>query len=345
MSMKAVILPGNQEVNVVERPIPTPGEGEVLIKLRSSAICRSDMSLYYGNPLVGGAAAKTGLIIPGHETAGDVIKIGPGVTTHQLGDRVAVYVAFGCGRCKYCLSGYYHLCPTWKCLGFDIDGGDADYMVVPATNCMKIPDRLSYEIGSLLVDNVGVQYSAQKRLGVSGATTLAVFGLGPMGSAAVLLAKARGAKVFAIDVLDSRLEMAESLGADVLINSTKEDPVSRIRALTRGEGVDIAMDCSGNAAAQNAALDVAKKMGAVGFVGEGASATVNPSEQFIRKLLTVHGCWIFPIYEFEEAANFIIDHNIPVEQFITHRFPLDQAADAFRLFNERKTEKAVFVWD
>lgn len=343
--MKAVILPGNQEVKVIERDIPKPKPGEVLIKLRSSAICRSDMSLYYGNPLVGGAAAKTGHIIPGHETGGDVIELGEGVTSHKIGDRVAVYVAFGCGRCRYCLSGYYHLCPTWKCLGFDIDGGDADYMAVPAQNCMIIPEGLSYEVGSLLVDNVGVQYSAQKRLNVSGATTMAIFGHGPMGSAGVMMAKARGAKVIAIDVLDSRLEMAESLGADILINSSKEDPIAAVRAATRGEGVDVAMDCSGNGAAQVAALEVARKMGSVGFIGEGSSATVNPSEQFIRKLLNVYGCWIFPIHEFEEAAQFLIDKQIPVEKFITHRFPIEEAADAFRLFNERKTEKAVFVWE
>ncbi len=148
----------------MDRPKPVPGDGQVLVRMRASAICRSDMSLYYGGkPLVGGEAAKTGTIIPGHEPAGDVVEIGPGVRGLQPGDRVAVYLAIGCGHCTYCLSGYLSLCSQWKCVGFDVDGGDADYMVVPAQNCLKLPDPMSYETGALLLDNMGTQYHAQKK--------------------------------------------------------------------------------------------------------------------------------------------------------------------------------------
>ncbi|MGG2201356.1 zinc-dependent alcohol dehydrogenase family protein [Paenibacillus validus] len=344
--MRAVILPGKKEVQVVDRPKPVPGDGQVLVRMRASAICRSDMSLYYGGkPLVGGEAAKTGTVIPGHEPAGDVVEIGPGVRGLQPGDRVAVYLAIGCGHCTYCLSGYLSLCSQWKCVGFDVDGGDADYMVVPAQNCLKLPDPMSYETGALLLDNMGTQYHAQKTLGVSGNDTLAIFGLGPMGSAGVLIAKARGARVIAVDVLDSRLEMAKELGADVVINSTKEDAVEVLRELTHGEGVDKAIDSSGNPAAQNAALDSVRKIGSVALIGETSATTINPSEQMIRKLLKVYGIWIHPIWMFEEIAKFVIDHNIPVDRYITHRFNIEQAAEAFRLFDERVTDKAVFVWD
>lgn len=166
-----------------------------------------------------------------------------------------------------------------------------------------------------------------------------------MGSAGVLIAKARGARVIAVDVLDSRLEMAKELGADVVINSTKEDAVEVLRELTHGEGVDKAIDSSGNPAAQNAALDSVRKMGSVALIGETSATTINPSEQMIRKLLKVYGIWIHPIWMFEEIANFVIDHNIPVDRYITHRFNIEQAAEAFRLFDERVTDKAVFVWD
>lgn len=343
--MKGVLLPGNKEVRVVDQADPRPGFGEVLIKMRASAICRSDMSLYYGNPIVGGEGAGKGLVIPGHEPAGEVIEVGQDVRGVQPGDRVAAYLAVGDGTCPYCKSGYLYLCPQFRCLGFDVNGGDADYLVIPGENCLKLPDELSYEAGAVMTDNIGTQYHTQKRLGVSGTTTVAIFGLGPMGGAGVLIGKARGARIIAVDVLDARLELAQELGADATINSSREDPVERLRAMTYGEGVDIAIDSSGNPGAQNAALDCARRLGAVAFIGESRSTTINPSDQIIRKLLHVIGGWHFPLGEWQEMTRFVIDHNIPVTQTITHRFPLQDAPEAFRLFDQRVTEKAVFVWE
>lgn len=344
--MKAVLFPGDKEVRVVnDHPDPSPGFGEVLIKTRASAICRSDMHLYHGTAIVGGAAAGTGQIVPGHEPAGEVVELGEGTAGVEVGDRVAVYLAIGCGHCEYCLSGYRMLCPEVQILGFDLDGGNADYLVAPAVNCVKLPDEISYEAGAVMTDMIGTQYHTQKRLGVSGTTTMAVFGLGPMGAGGVLIGKARGARVVAVDVLDSRLEMAKDLGADETINSNEEDPVERLRDLTRGAGVDVAIDCSGAPPAQNAALDAARPRGAVAFVGESSSTTINPSDQMIRKLLRVIGAWYFPLGEFEEIARFVVDSQVPVEKMITHRFSLDEAPEAFRMFDERETEKAVFIWD
>lgn len=344
--MKAVLFPGNEEVRVVnDHPDPSPRLGEVLIKTRASAICRSDMHLYHGNAVVGGESAGTGTIVPGHEPAGEVVELGEGASGVEAGDRVAVYLAIGCGHCEYCLSGYRMLCPEVKMLGFDLDGGNADYVVVPAVNCVKLPDGISYEAGAVMTDMIGTQYHTQKRLNVSGADTLAVFGLGPMGAAAVLIGKARGASVIAVDVLDSRLELAKELGADVTINSSEEDSVERLRELTHGIGVDIAIDCSGAPPAQNAALDAARAMGSVAFVGESPETTINPSDQMIRKVLNVIGAWYFPLGEFEEVARFVVDNDVPVEKMISHRFSLDDAPEAFRMFDQHETEKAVFVWD
>jgi threonine dehydrogenase-like Zn-dependent dehydrogenase len=343
--MKAVLFPGNRQVDVVDRPDPAPRSGEALIKMRASALCRSDMSLYYGKPVLASEAAKTGMIIPGHEPAGEVVDVGSGVDGIRPGDRVAVYLAIGCGHCRWCHSGYRMLCPEFKCLGFDVDGADADYLVAPAVNCLKLPDKLSFEAGAVMTDMIGTQYSAQKRLGVSGATTLAVFGIGLMWAAGVLIGKARGARVIAVDVLDDRLRMAKELGADEVVNSGNEDATARLRELTDGTGVDVAIDCSGNGKAQNSALDSARRFGSVAFVGESKSTTINPSDQFIRKQLQVIGAWYFPLSEFEEISQFIVERQIPVEKMITHRFSLDKAPEAFRMFDERKTEKAIFVWD
>lgn len=343
--MQAVVFPGDRKVEVVERAVPAPGPGEVLIRTRASAICRSDMSLYYGKPIVGGVMAGSGLITPGHEAAGEVAAIGAGVTKVAVGDRVAVHLALGCGHCEYCLQGYTMLCPDWKCVGFDVDGGDADYLLAPQVNCLPLPPEISFEAGAVMTDMIGTQYHAQKRLRVSGADTLAVFGLGPMGAAGVMIGKARGARVVAVDVLPARLQMACDLGADAAVNSAEADPVAALRELTGGRGVDAAVDCSGNPAAQNAALDAVAKFGRVAFVGESRSTTFNPSDQWIRKLLEVIGAWYFPIWEWPEIARFVVERRVPVTQMISHRFELADAAQAFAMFDRRETEKAVFVWD
>lgn len=342
--MRAVLLPGNKDVQVTDAPEPRPGPGEALLQMKVSAICRSDMSLYYGNPIVGGETAGTGRVIPGHEPCGQVVAVGPEVNNVAVGDRVAVYLGIGCGHCRYCLAGYRMLCPAWKCVGFDVDGGDAEYLVAPAINCLPLPEQMSYEAGALSTDLAGTLYHAQKRLGVSGADTVAVYGLGPMGAAGVMVARARGARVIAVDVIDARLEMARGIGAHETVNSARQDPVAAIAALTGGLGADVAIDCSGNPAAQNAALTCAGKFGRVAFIGESRETMIRPSDQLIRKLITVIGAWYFPIHEYDEIARFIVRHALPLEQLVTHRFSLDQAPDAFRMFDQRETEKAVFVF-
>jgi propanol-preferring alcohol dehydrogenase len=341
--MKAVLLPGGRQVQVVDRPEPEPNAGEALVRVRASALCRSDMSLYDGTPIVGGEGAGTGRVIPGHEAAGEVVKLGPFAGGVAVGDRVAIYLAIGEGRCEWCRRGYRMLCPSWKCVGFDVDGGDAEYVVLPAENCLPIPDQMSFEVAALSTDMIGTQYSTQSRLGVSGTDTVAIFGLGPMGAAGVLVAKARGARVVAVDVLKERLDLAARLGADVVVDSSSQDTVAALRSATRGDGVDIAIDCSGNPAAQNSALDATRRMGSVAFVGESRATTMNPSDQFIRKMLTVIGGWYFATWEYAAITRFILDHDLPVEELVTHRFSLAEAPEAFRMFNARETEKAVFV--
>jgi threonine dehydrogenase-like Zn-dependent dehydrogenase len=344
--MQAVLFPGDRNVDVVERKTPNPGPGEVLVRTRASAICRSDMGLYTGlSAIVGGGDAGKGLVVPGHEPAGEVVEIGANVVGVTTGDRVAGYLPVGCDHCEHCASGYFMLCAKWKCLGFDIDGGDADYFVVPARNALLLPDEVSFVGGSLMTDMIGSQYHTQKQLHVRGGMTVGVFGLGPMGAAAVLVAKTFGARVVAVDLLPERLNLAKRLGADVTVDSSTEDAVGALRHLSDGRGVDVAIDCSGSPIAQNAALDAVKKRGAVSFVGESQKTEINPSDQIIRKLLTVVGGWYFPLGEWAEISRFVVDNQVPVEDLVTHRFALSDASEAFRAFHDRETEKAVFTWD
>lgn len=338
--MKGVLLPGDKRVLVQDFPDPQPRVGEVIVRVKASAICRSDLSLYYGQAVVGGERA--GKVITGHEPAGVVEVVGPGVTQVKPGDRVAIYLAVGCGFCSHCRAGNYHMCPRWECLGFTMDGGNAEFLRVPERNCMRIPDGLSFPAAAVSTDAFGTLFSAARKLGLSGSSTVAVFGLGPMGSAGVLAAKARGACVIAIDPLPGRRDFARELGADHVLD-VADDIVAAIRDLTGGEGVDAAIDCSGNNAAQNAALDATRGLGKVAFIGESRETRINTSEQLLRKQLTLIGSWYFSIAEYDDIVRCITERNVPLDKLITHTFALEDAPEAFRMFDARETEKAVFV--
>ncbi len=339
--MKGVLLPGNKQVVIAELPKPEAQAGEVLVRIKASAICRSDMSLYYGgDATVGGDAAKG--FITGHEPAGIVEAVGAGVHMFKPGDRVAVYLAIGCGVCESCRQGFFQLCPKWTCLGFTANGGNAEYLVVPERNLLAIPDEMSFVAAATSTDAFGTLYSTAKKLGVSGSTTVGIWGLGPMGASGILACRARGGRVIAVDPLQERRELAFELGADKALDPTQGDVVEQILSLTHGRGIDAAIDCSGNGAAQNAALDATAPLGRVAFIGEAKELSIRPSEQLIRKQLTVMGSWYFNISEWQEIARVIVDQQIPLEKLVTHRFSLDDAATAFQMFDERKTEKAVF---
>jgi threonine dehydrogenase-like Zn-dependent dehydrogenase len=336
--MRAVVLPGDMSVQVLDLPDPAPGAGEVLVRVRASAVCGSDMSALRGDQVVG---QKPEYLVPGHEIAGVVEAVGRGATGIQVGDRVAVYLAVGCMRCTFCRQGNIMVCPYAKIVGFDRWGGDAELVVVPAVNCMRIPEGMGFVEGAVSTDMFGTQFSAQHRLGVSGADTVIVSGLGPMGAAAVGIAKARGARVIAVDPVEHRRELGIRMGADEVAPAIGE--VMDGLGSGRGQGADVVVECSGNSAAQSAALDAVRPFGRVAFVGESRRAEIDPSNQFLRKLITVIGAWYFPIYQYDEIAQFLLERNVPVLELISHKLLLDDAPHAFEMLAARSAEKMVFV--
>ncbi|MCW3003419.1 MAG: putative zinc-type alcohol dehydrogenase-like protein YdjJ [Conexibacter sp.] len=334
--MKAVVLPGDETAAVQTLPDPTPGPGEVLIKVRASAICGSDMSAYRGDPVV---KARSGGIVPGHEIAGEIAELGAGVTGLAVGDRVAVYLAVGCMRCEFCRRGYLMLCPEGKIIGFELAGGDAEYVTVPAINCMPIPEGMSMAQAAVSTDMFGTQFSAQDRLGVSATDSVVVFGLGPMGAAAVAIAKGHGAHVIAVDPVETRQELGRRLGADTVVGS--DDGALR-KAIKGAGGADVAIECSGNRVAFETALDVVVPFGRVAIVGEGREATLNPSAHLLRKLTTVIGAWYFPIWQFEALTGFLQRHEIATDSIVSHRLGIDDAPEAFEMLAAKTSEKMVF---
>lgn len=342
--MLAAKLPRLETVEVVEEPIPVPKKGEVLIKMKASALCRSDLHRYHGTQIFD-EDESAAYITPGHEPCGIVEELGEGVTKVKKGDRVAIYLGLGCGTCPDCLRGDVMLCKEFRCIGFAVNGAHADYMTIPEENCLMLPPEMDFITGALSTDVGGTLYTACKELELNGTKTVAIIGLGPMGSGGVLIAKGFGARVIAIDLDEKRLELSKELGADLQINSGKEDAVARIKELTGGLGADAVIVTAGGNIPLNIALNAVRTKGKVGLIAESNSATIDPSNQFLRKRIDLKGCWYFNRSDWEEISNFLISRNIELTKICSNTYPISQAGEAFPLFDSGAVQKVVFVWD
>ena len=254
-----------------------------------------------------------------------------------------MYLAIGCGLCAHCRKGNHHLCPTWKCIGFTADGGNAEFLKVPARNLLRTPSHMSHLAAAISTDAFGTLFSACRKIGINGLSCIGIWGLGPMGSSGVLAARAMGSSVVALDPIEERRKFASGLGAELVLDPRDPHAMDQLREFSGGEGLSGAIDCSGNSAAHNMALDATAPFGRVALIGEAQETTIKPSDQLIRKQLTVFGSWYFSTGEYADILLLIERQNIDLERLATHTFSLDQAETAFRMFDNRETEKAVFV--
>ena len=348
--MRGVVFLGNRKLELREFPDPTPGPGEVVVAMKASGMCGSDLHPYRA---AGNAAAALGLggdrgpVVAGHEPCGVVAERGPGVSEADapIGQRVMVHHYKGCGRCKHCRVGWAQLCrQDIVVYGMTGHGGHAPFMSVPAYTLVPLPEPLGFAAGAAISCGTGTAYGALKRLDVSGRDTLAVFGQGPVGLSATMLGRAMGARVIAIDVAPERLALGREFGAEAVVNAREADPVAALRELTHGEGVETAMDCTGNPEARVAAVRSATTWGRVAFVGEGNTTTFDISQDMIRRQLTIHASWTFSSVGQAECARFIADRPVNLGRLLTHRFRLEQAEEAYRLFDTQTTGKGVFTF-
>jgi 2-desacetyl-2-hydroxyethyl bacteriochlorophyllide A dehydrogenase len=339
--MRGLVFPGERRVEMHEFPDPEPGAGEVVIAMRASGICGSDLNLYRRPS----QAAKP--VICGHEPCGEVVQRGPGVSEQQAptGQRVMIHHYRGCNACWLCRMGYTQMCEQTEIMGTDTHGGNAPYLLAPASTLVRLPDELSFAEGAAIACGTGTAYAALKRLDVSGRDTLAIFGQGPVGLAATQLAVAMGARVVAVELSEERRAMARELGAEVTIDPSADAPVEAIRALTHGEGADATLDCSGHPEARVNCARAARPWGKACYVGAHGTATFEMTPDVIHRQLTMIGSWTFNPLLMAECARFAVDRGVELERVFTDRFTLDQADEAFRLTEARAKGKGVFVFD
>ena len=322
-------------------PDPAPGAGEVIVEMRAAGLCGSDLGRYRGGPPADG----TRPVVPGHEPCGTVAAVGSGVLGWSVGDRVVVNHHYGCGVCLPCREGSPKYCRGGHgTYGFTDDGADAQYMAVKANALISLPDSLSFEDGAAISCGAGTAYTALGRLGVSGRDTLAIFGQGPVGLSATMLATAMGAEVIACEMSEERLRLAVSSGAAHGVNPGAVDPSDAIAAITAGLGVDAALDCSGSPAGRVAAVQVTRARGQVCFVGVGPPTAFDVSEEIIGKELTCYGSWTFTAAGLIRCMDFVTRHSCQLSRLISHRSGIEAAAGAFALFDSGRTGKCMLIF-
>lgn len=331
--MKAVLISGNRKAEVVERPMPRAHDDWVVVKVTVAAICGTDIELLWhseGTP-----------VVPGHETAGVVHEVA-GDTGYKVGDRVLVNCHVTCESCQHCKNGDLIFCPELKAVGFDLDGGDAEYVVVPAASLRPIPDDISDELAVLAGDSLGTPWGAMQKIMPVKGKTVAVFGVGPIGMMAVLCLAHEGATVVAVDMNARRLASARDFGATHTVDLSTQDVLEEAKRLTGGEGFDATMQCTGSEKAVRQSLDSLRVRGTMVQVGVCNQATINPYEQISARELTVLGSRNFCDHRLPDLYD-LLRQSAKAKDLVTHRFSLDEAQAAFEAAERGDGIKVIMV--
>ena len=331
--MRALKLEGQGTVSVTQVPDPVPGPDEVLIETAASALCGSELHAYRGP---GKAEGNTG-----HEAAGRVLEIGPGVTQLTVGQRVGLSAVVGCGRCDQCASGRY----TW-CENLEVHSSmHAERITIPARACHPLPDDMPWDVGVLITgDALGVPYHTSTRLTDPGIECISIFGAGPIGLGNTLLQAYLGRQVIAVDVVPVRLELAASLGASHIVHAAKSDPVAAIRDLTLGCGADVCIEAAGRPETLHQCFAAVRTGGTVVMNGEQPAVQLSPSSDFIRRDITALGSWFYHFGEYPEMLA-LWREGLPIESLITHRYAPDEANLAYVESAAGRTGKVLLLWN
>ncbi|HEX7214679.1 MAG TPA: zinc-binding dehydrogenase [Methylomirabilota bacterium] len=348
--MKGVVFLGDRKLELREFPDPTPGPRDVVLEIRASGMCGSDLHNYRApaqpaGVVAGGIRRQAGMIA-GHEPCGVVAAVGAGVTDREarVGQRVMDHHYEGCGACKHCRAGWTQMCLEGAVVyGSGGHGGHARYMKVPASTLVPLPDALSFVTGAAISCGTGTAWGALRRVALQGGETIAIFGQGPVGLSATQLAVEMGARVIAVDIAPERRKLARQFGAHAVIDPAADDMVKAIRDLTHGEGAHKTLDASSAPEARAAAVRAVRSWGTACFVGERGQVTLDVSPDLLRRQVTLVGSWTFSRQGQAECAEFVADRSIDVERLFTHRWRLEQAEEAYRLFDTQTTGKAVIL--
>jgi threonine dehydrogenase-like Zn-dependent dehydrogenase len=341
--MKAILKTREEAgaMEVRELPVPEAGPGEVLVKMKAAGICFSDFMILT-NKYKGRVPVPIPMIM-GHEGAGEVADVGKGVQHVKAGDKVGLNPLWGCGQCENCFNGYPNMCMNWRHLGITCDGTFAEYRAVPAFVTCKLADSVS-PVDAAFIEPISLAVGTFEHVKPMLGDTVAIIGPGSIGLFHLQAFKSAGAgkiMVIGLDKDAQRLEIAKKLGADYIINGSKEDVVQRVRELTHGLGADIVVETANHPSTVPLAVSLAAPKGRVRLFGLYPEATMSPLT-LLRAGVTMVGDVATNTRYFLRAMRWIEYRKVLAEPMVSCRFTLDQAKEAFEAFSQGGAVKVLF---
>ena len=343
--MRAVTFqaPGEVQLDDVAEP-ELLAPDDAIVRVEASGICGSDLHIYHGRVQI-----EAGFVI-GHEFVGEVIAAGDDVTRVAVGDRVLGTYGTACGECFFCQREEFHKCDEARVYGHgatlgSLQGAQAEQVLVPHANLTlrTVPDGLSDDVALFAGDVMGTGFHAIDSRPLAEGESAAILGMGPVGLCAVQAAKAVGAaEVIAIDTVEDRLAMAESFGATP-VHLTEQDPRGEVKKLTEGRGVDLAVEAVGNPEALDLALRLARKAGTVSVTGVYAERTEVHMGLIWIKALTLTSGHANVIKHLDHVLELLSDGKLDPAPLVTHHMKLDEAPDAYRVYDNREALKIVLA--
>jgi len=348
--MKGIVFLGDKKLEIQDFPDPVPEPDDVIIEIKASGMCGSDLKFYRANsgPSSLGLGGDDKLVIAGHEPCGVIVEIGSNVPKNLVskGMRVMQHHYQGCGTCSHCSTGWQQLCVDGVKAVFGVTGhgAHAKYMKCPASTIVPLREDISFIAGAAISCGTGTAWGALERLDLKANQTIAIFGMGPVGLSAVMLANSIGAKIIALDTNNQRLNKSIEFGADIVINPEESpDLLAEIKDHTKGLGVNASIDASSSPSARSNSVKCVKTWGKACFVGEGGEVTLDVSNDLLRRQVTLIGSWTFSKYGQAECADFVAEKNLDVDKLFTHKWSLNQAVEAYKLFDNQSDGKGVFI--
>lgn len=334
--MKAVIVEKPEKIMVVERDIPVIMDDQVLIQVKAAGICGSDVGIYHGKN-----AFATYPRVVGHEFVGEVVKVGNTVKNVSVGDHVAVDPVVSCGHCYACKAGRHNVCSSLEVMGVHRDGGYQEYVAVNQNQLNQLPKDIPWEVAATVEPfSIGAQVAHRGRLNEN--DTVLICGAGPIGLIILEVAKMKGAKVAILDIVQSRLDIAKKLGADLVVNSKTSDINEAMKTFTDGEGFSLIYEATGNVdILQNCIQNLSSHAGRVVVLGFSTVEFPIRQVDIMSKELEIIGTRLNN-HRFPEVINWFTHKKVNPQAIITNTFHFTEAAKAFQ-YNDKNPDKVLKI--
>ncbi|MCS5723666.1 zinc-dependent dehydrogenase [Herbiconiux sp. CPCC 203407] len=347
--MRAAVFRRPGVVEVTDVPVPVPGPGDLLVKVRAASVCGTDLRITkHGHFRIPEGTSR----VLGHELTGEVVEAGVDVVGLVVGDRISVAPNIGCGRCAMCARGLNQLCPDYEAFGITIDGGFAEYLLVPAIalergNVFHVPDALTDEVAAIL-EPMSCCLHGQRAIGVSAADSVLIIGAGPIGCLHTALAKRAGARqVIVANTRQPRLDIAGRMGADELINVSETDLLDEVMRLTGGRGADVVITCVSKSEVIASATDMAGRLGRINVfsgLGDQARPQIDVNSLHYREQILT-GTTGSSVADYGDVIDIVADGGIDLSPIITSRFAIDDISQAMEASRSGQGMKSVIVFE